>query len=95
MTLKNNIKFTDWEEANNCAKVLFRLPQIWNADIQQSITTLFWKIHNKEENEDGTVRIRLKKDFTEYYGRHIAEHIKSVDNMYKTEFSEAFKKLFI
>lgn len=94
MTLKNTIKFDDWKQAWNCAKVMHRLPRKWNADIQKNLDLLRDKIEEKMHNEDGTVNLRLKKTFTEEYGQHLATHIPSVEDMYKTEYSEAFKKLF-
>ena len=38
MTLKNTIKFDDWKQAWNCAKVMHRLPRKWNADIFADIS---------------------------------------------------------
>lgn len=94
MTIKNNIQFRDYTQAFNCAKVLYRIPQVWNEDIQKSISFLTEKIWEKEPNEDGTVRIRLPKEWTENYGKHLATHIHSVETMYKKEYADAFKIIF-
>tara|TARA_R110001592_G_scaffold53498_1_gene163999 strand:- start:407 stop:700 length:294 start_codon:yes stop_codon:yes gene_type:complete len=95
-TLKNTIQFKDWKQAMNCVRVIHRLPQKWNADIQKNINSISDKINTKiYEDTDGTINIRLTKIFTESYGECMATHIPSVEDMFKTEYAEAFKKLFI
>ena len=92
--MKNNIVFSSWEEAQHCSRVLFRTKGRWNQDIQQNIQWLTDKIRGKDENNDGTVRIRLKKEWTDYYGNCILESIDTVQEMYKQKSADAYMKLF-
>ena len=92
--IKNTIVFDSWMESQRCGRVLARIPSIYNQDIMNQIRFLQNKIWGKDENEDGTVRIRLTKEWTEQYGYIIADSIQCVKQMYKEEFADAFMKLF-
>jgi hypothetical protein len=94
MRLKNNIKFANHTEAWNCGKVLFRIPSRWNQEIMKEIRFLHDKIFSKEENDDGTIRIRLTKEWTERHEYILKDSINSVKKMYKDEYADAFMKLF-
>lgn len=94
MKLKNNIVFDTWTQAKKCARVIDRLPSRYNQDIMINLASLQNKIWLKDENSDGTVRIRLTKEWTEYYGTYVQESIHTVKEMYKKEYVDAFMKLF-
>jgi len=94
MKLKNNIKFDNHTEAWNCGRVLFRIPARWNQDIMKEIRFLYDKIFSKEENDDGTIRIRLTKEWTERHEYILKDSIHTVKNMYRDEYADAFMKLF-
>lgn len=94
MKLKNNIKFDSWSQSQKCARVINRLPSRYNLDIMTNLATLQNKIWLKDENDDGTVRIRLAKEWTEYYGTYVEDSIHTVRKMYKKEYADAFMKLF-
>jgi uncharacterized phage-associated protein len=97
MKLKNNIKFDNHVQAWDCGKVLFRIPSRYNQEIMNAIRFLHDKIFEAasiQERDDGTVRIRLTKDWTEYYGQYIKDSVHSVEQMYKQKYADAFMKLF-
>ena len=94
MKLKNNIKFDSWTQSQKCARVINRLPSKYNVDIMTNLAFLQNKIWLKDENSDGTVRIRLAKEWTEYYGTYVEDSIHTVKEMYKEEYADAFMKLF-
>ncbi len=92
--MKNNIVFDSWTQSQKCARVLARVPSRYNKDIVDNIRYLQNKIWRKDENNDGTVRIRLTKEWTDYYGRIIMDSQYSVQSMFKKEYADAFMKLF-